>query len=589
MKLPLGFSFVLGKMIGVFLYFNRRKRRIAFRNIKLVFPLKTDYEIKLIIKRSFRNLGLGIVESLIASRLFKYIELRGKENIDKEGGILVAIHEGSWELYNYFIGHNLKYAMFAREQKKKNLDGLLNGLRKEYGLNVCFSLKEAVKNLKNGVMMGLVIDQGQEDKALLIEFFSQLVPTPKGAIYLAKKLNKKIYPCFGYRKKGFSHIVEIGEQIDPEGKTDTDLLKHLNKIYENYLTKHPYEYVWYYKRFKRKKNLDILILSDGKIGHLKQSQALLSIIAAEDYKIESKTIEIKYKNKLARIFSEFCSLFSGRNCIGCGFCLRFLIDKDTFRKLKTVYADIVISTGSIVAPINNLFSSYLGAKSVVILRPNTPLEKFDLCIVPVHDRVEATNAIKIRGALFYPTKIEEKTNECKTFFNLSDQKKISLFLGGPLSNEVNFVNNLKLFIDKLKDFSLANSYKLLISTSRRTPKAVEEYLEKAFSNFRNLEAIVLSNRNNYDFVFDGFASLSEIVFVSSESISMISEVISLKKPCVCVFLEKHIDKHRVFLQSIEQEVTLLSNPYNIEEIRPKISHIFEGNVKEIKEGVKRLL
>jgi mitochondrial fission protein ELM1 len=146
-----------------------------------------------------------------------------------------------------------------------------------------------------------------------------------------------------------------------------------------------------------------------------------------------------------------------------------------------------------------------------------------------------------------------------------------------------------LFIDKLKDFSLANSYKLLISTSRRTPKAVEEYLEKAFSNFRNLEAIVLSNRNNYDFVFDGFASLSEIVFVSSESISMISEVISLKKPCVCVFLEKHIDKHRVFLQSIEQEVTLLSNPYNIEEIRSKISHIFEGNVKEIKEGVKRLL
>ncbi|MFA5270886.1 MAG: ELM1/GtrOC1 family putative glycosyltransferase [Candidatus Omnitrophota bacterium] len=587
-KTPLFIIFFLGEIIGTFLYLNRKKREIAYKNIKSVFPAKTNREIKRIVKLSFRSLGLGILESLVAGRIFPFVELKGMENIADDGGILVAIHEGSWELYNFFIAKELKYKMFAKEQKKKSLDLFLTELRKKYSLNLCFSLKDALYSLKNNYLLGMVVDHGAEDNALFVNFFSHLVPTPKGAVYLARKLNKKIYPCFGYRRSGFSHTIEIGKPIEPDSKTDHELLSELNGIYENYLTKYPWEYLWYYKRFKRKKDMDILILSDRKAGHLKQSQAFLSFFKEEDFKIRSQTIEIKMTNGLQRFASEIIAFLSGRYLLGRSL-LGFFLDSDTCKKLQETYADIVVSTGSIAAPVNRIVSSMIGAKSVVILRPNTPLRKFDLCIIPTHDRINTKNTATIKGALSYPLDVEEKAKKCKNFFKLSNTKKIAVFLGGHLSNEKVYLDNLKLFLQKLKIFSSENDYKILLSTSRRTQKNIEEWIEKELKTFPNTEAIVIPSRANYDFAFEGFVELSEMVFVSGESISMISETLALKKPCVCVLFENHIDKHNVFLESIEKDVNLLDNPYNISGIKLIASPVFEENRKIVRDAIRGLL
>ena len=587
-KTPLFLIFFLGKIIGIFLYLNRKKREIAYKNIKSVFPTKTNREINKIVRQSFQGLGLGVLESLIAYRIFPYVELKGTENIAKDGGILVAIHEGSWELYNFFIAKDLKYKMFAKEQKKKSLDLFLTELRKKYSLDLCFSLKDALYSLRDNYLIGLVIDHGAEDNALFVDFFSHSVPTPKGAVYLARKLNKKIYPCFGYRKSGFSHTIEIGKPIEPGSKTDHELLRELNGIYENYLTKYPWEYLWYYKRFKRKKDMDVLILSDGKAGHLKQSQAFLSFFKEEDFKIRFQIIEIKTKSSMQRFMSEVIALLSGKYLLGCSL-LRFFLDQDTSKKLQEIYADIVVSTGSIVAPVNHIVSSMIGAKSVVILRPNTPLRKFDLCVIPAHDRIDAKNAVIIKGALSYPLDTKEKSQKCKDFFKLDATKKISVFLGGYLSNEKAYLDNLKLFLQKLKTFASKNNYKILFSTSRRSQKSIEECIENELKTFHNIEAVVIPSRTNYDFVFEGFINLSEIVFISGESISMISETLALKKPCVCLVLEKYIDKHNVFLESIKKDVNFLDNPYNISEIKPITSPVFEENRKIVREAIRRLL
>ncbi|MFA6281149.1 MAG: ELM1/GtrOC1 family putative glycosyltransferase [Candidatus Omnitrophota bacterium] len=587
-KAPLFVVFFLGKTIGIFLYLNRKKREIAYKNIKSVFPAKTNREINKIVRQSFQSLGLGILESLIADRIFPSVELKGTENIAKDGGILVAIHEGSWELYNFFIAKDLKYKMFAKEQKKKKLDLFLTELRNKYSLKLCFSLKDALYSLKDNYLLGMVVDHGAEDNALFVDFFTHSVPTPKGAVYLARKLNKKIYPCFGYRKSGFSHTIEIGKPINPSSKTDYELLSELNKIYETYLTKYPWEYLWYYKRFKRKKDMDVLILSDGKAGHLKQSQAFLSFFKEEDFEIRSQTIEIKTRSGVQRFVAEVIAILSGKYFLGHSL-LKFFLDQDTSKKLQEVYADMVVSTGSIAAPINRVVSSMIGAKSIVILRPNTPLKKFDLCIIPAHDRINAKNAVIIKGALAYPLNPEEKAQKCKDFFKLGNNKKISVFVGGYLSSEKTYLNNLKLFIEKLKIFASKNNYKILFSTSRRTQKSIEEYIESELKAFPNAEAIVIPSRTNFDFAFEGFIELSEIVFVSGESISMISETLALKKPCVCLVLEKYMDKHNVFLDSLEKDVILLDNPYNIAEIKPIAAEVLEENRKIVREAIRGLL
>ncbi len=588
-KLPLGVSFFLARAIGLFFYLNGRKRRVAFRNIKAAFPNKTNRQVHSILRRSFNHFGLTVVEQLIVSRIYENVTVKEGEGKYPGGGIFVGIHAGNWELAISCWAQRYNFAVLVQQQKHKGLDKFLVELRQEEKIKVCSTLKELIKCIRQGYMIGVVIDHGAEDEALEIDFFSHLVPTPKGAVYLARKFNKKIYITFCRRRKNFSHLLEISEPIDVEGRDDREVLTELNKIYEELLKKYPWEYFWYYKRFKHKVDRDILILSDGKPGHLKQAKALLSLLPVEGLQIRSKVIEVKYKNKFGRIFADMIAFFAGRNWLSCGTFLTHLVDKKTWQELDRTYADIVISAGSFIAPVNKLVSSYLGAKAVTVLRPNIPLRKFDLAIIPEHDRIQSDFAVMIKGALFYPDNLEGKVKDCREFFNLGKDKKISFFLGGPISEKEEFVENLKLFIPKLKEFSLKEGYKILISTSRRTPKEAEDYLEKELKGFTNLEALVVANKNNYDFVFEGFGDLADVIFVSSESISMVSEIASLQKPCVCVFLEPEDDKRRVFLKSMEGEISFLRKPYNISSMKLKTSLIFDKNKEAVGRALEKLL
>jgi len=589
LKLPLGVSLFLARTIGLFFYLNGRKRRVAFRNIKAAFPDKTNRQVHLILRKSFNNFGLTIIEQLIVPRIYKNVTVKEKTDKYPGGGIFVGIHAGNWALSVAYWAQRHKLAIYAQQQKHRGLDEFLNELRREEKIKVCFTLKELIKCIRQDYMIGVAVDHGAEADALEIEFFSHLVPTPRGAVYLARKFNKKIYVSFCRRQKNFSHLLEMNESIDVDGRDDREVLTELNKIYEELLRKYPWEYFWYYKRFKRKINRDILILSDGKPGHLKQAKALLSLLSEEGPPIRSKIIEVKYKNWFGRIFADIIAFFSGKNWLSCGTYITYLVDEKTWQELDRTYADIVISAGSFIAPVNKLFSSYLGAKSVTVLRPNIPLRKFDLAIIPEHDRIQSDKAVMIKGALFYPDELKEKVKECRKFFNLSEDKKVSFFLGGPISERGEFVENLKLFISKLKEFSLKEGYKILISTSRRTPGEAEDYLEKELKGFANLEALVVANKNNYDFVFEGFGGLADVVFISSESISMVSEIASLQKPCVCVFLEPEDDKRKVFLGSMSEEISFLKKPYNISSIKLKTSMIFDKNKEIVKKALEKLL
>lgn len=591
MKSPLWLCFFLGEALGIIFYLNSKKHRTAFRNLKMAFPQKDTAQIHKIMRKSFRNLGLSIIEILIAPRLAGYMQISGKENIDtKQGGILVGIHEGNYELFNTVFTKEYPLAVLVKEQKNKGLDKFLNEFRQTSGITIYYSLKNLIRHLKSSQIIGIIVDQGAEDNAGFIEFFSQLVPTPGGAVYLSRKFNKNIYPAFDYRGRGFCHNGYVHKPLLPQEKSQEEMLKYLNQLYENELKKHPQEYIWAYKRFKRKRTLDVLLLSDGKTGHLKQTTAFLSFLKEEDYSIREKIITVEYKHSFSRLMAEVCSIVSGRSCIGCGRCLKFILAADTYSQLKGIYADIVVSAGSSIAPINRLFSSYLGASSVVILRPNTPLQKFDLTIIPEHDRIYGKKITKIKGALVYPENLEEKAVQCRQLFKLSGDKKISLFLGGPLNDKTEFLNNLRIFIPNLMHFSGQNGYKLLVSTSRRSPKEAEAIIEENLRSFKNTEAIVYPRENNYDFIFDGFISLSEIVFVSNESISMVSEAISSKKPCVCVAFETQTEKYNIFLQSIKNEVNFLNKPYIIKDSSDLgVSDIFEQNRAVIKTAIKKII
>ncbi|MCF7895200.1 MAG: mitochondrial fission ELM1 family protein [Candidatus Omnitrophica bacterium] len=577
------------KLFSLAFLINIRKRKTAYQNLKMAFPKRSYSEIISILKGSYYNFSLSLIETLIAPRIYPYVQLNGQHYF-KGPGICIGIHAGSWELANFFFAQKYKFAFLAKQQKNKKLNKFLNEVRESQGLGVSFDLRSLIKYIKQDYYIGLVVDHGAEAGAEMTSFFDQTIPTPKGAVFLAKKFKKYIYPCFNRRIEGFCHKVEFLGAIDSSDKDEGELLSSFNQLYQKQLEKYPREYLWQHKRFKYKQNRDVTIISDAKPGHLKQSQALLSVLEKKSkYKIRSKIVEIKYRNNFMRIAANFIANFSPNFSPSLIRLLRIILDKDSYQSLANHFSDIVISTGNFTAPVAKIFSSSQGAKIAVILRTNLAPSRFDLAIIPEHDRVFADNLIKIKGALTYPADLDKKKDKCKSYFSLTPDKKVSVFIGGPVFDQNEFFRNVKYFIKQLKNFSKEKNYKILISSSRRTPKSVEAHMKRELADFENTEALVVASEGNYDFVFEGFILTSDIVFSSSESISMISEIASLGKPCVCTFFETEDDKRKVFLSSLRKEVNFLRYPYKIRDKNLKISKMFSQNRKVLEKAVERVL
>ncbi len=586
--LPLGVSLFIGKIIGLFFYLSPRKKKVAFINLKQAFPQKDLAWIRCILKRSFFSFGKSIVELFLVEKLYKYVHLNSKEKLSSSQ-ILVGIHEGSWELYNAYFGKKFGLVIFAERQKNIHWDRFLNTLRRKRGLEVCFSLKELIRYLRKNRWIGMVADHGAEKNAPFLSFFGQLVPTPSGAAFFAKKFNKKIFPAFGYRK-GKNHYIIIDHPIECKDLEDKVILSRLNRIFENYISCYPWEYMWWYKRFKRKKNLSLLILHDGKAGHLKQSLAFLELFKDIGYKITYTVMKVEYKNTFSIPFLELMALFSSSRCLGCARCLRLFLTEKMYHDLVKNFFDIVISTGRICAPLNLIYANSIGAKSCVILKPNLPLKKFTLAIVPEHDKVKGKNVINIKGSIVTSQLNPEKIEEGIRFFQLSSHKKVSIFIGGPLTNHEEFKNNLNLFFKRLRNYLTDSGYRILVTTSRRTPPFAEEIISSALDGFDNVEASVFVSKKNWDFVVPTFLSVSDIVFVSGDSISMLSESLYQQKTTVAVILERLPKKHFEFIKDLEEKfLTVIGPPYdNFSFLTPKIS-LKEYNLKRLKEAVGRLL
>ncbi len=589
LRLPEPFLLGLARLAGFILYGIGRRRRLAFKNIKSAFPAKSAGEICSIVRRNFYLFALSFIESLIIPRTFPYVSLRGSERLGKDGGILVSIHAGSWEVSNCFLAQRFRYAIMAESQSNTNLDRVLNEMRKHQHLRVCFSLRELLRAVADNFFIGMTIDHGLEEDALPVPFFGHLVPTPRGAVYLARKFNKKIYPCYSYRQSRFSFVIEIGEPITAGGRTDEELLCLLNKLYEGYLLRNPWEYHWCYKRLKYKRNRDVIILSDAKTGHLKQSKALVSFLKESAYQIRVQEITVNYKHRILRAIADVFAFLSSRHNLTAGYMLSLILDRASAVAVLGCSADVVISTGSQIAPINKLLASFLGAKSAIILRANVPLRQFDLVVIPEHDRVFADNVVAIKGALFYPERFSEKAQACRSFFKLSQERKIAVFIGGPVQEPEEFTENLKAFLTRVRAYAQKEKYKLIISTSRRTPSDAADFICAFFKDFANAEAIVIANRTNYEFVFDGFTACADIIFVSSESISMVSEAASSGKPCVCVFFEAEDDKRKLYFESVKDEVAFLRSPFDMRGINLKASTVFEENRARLQGRIGTLL
>jgi len=268
LHLPLKAGYKLAEVISDTRYlFAYQDRRAVRGNLKVIFPQKSDREIRQIRIRIFRNFAKYLVDFFRFSKIDQEyirqnIRLENLHYIDQalregKGAIALTAHLGNWELGGIVIPL-LGYPFWAvaLPHKDKRVNAFFNFQRESKGLKV-IPLGRAVRKcldvLKNNEIVALAGDRDFTEKGMVIDFFGKPTFLPEGAAAFALKTGARIVPGFMFRNKDDSFTLRMEKPIEfiPTQNNQDDLIRLIRQckmVIEDYIRKYPEQ--WYmFRRF----------------------------------------------------------------------------------------------------------------------------------------------------------------------------------------------------------------------------------------------------------------------------------------------------------------------------------------------------
>ena len=307
--------------------------------------------------------------------------------------------------------------------------------------------------------------------------------------------------------------------------------------------------------------MKILILSDGIRGNLNQSLGIAERINGAELKI----VEPEYKGPtyrltggrkgsykfLAKISAIVYPLLSPRLTKPY---LKLILTRDSYRELSGHSADLIISAGSTMAPLNLLWGRIYQSKKVVCMNPPILGTKyFDLAIIPGHD-YQRMHFFKKPKNLFItlgapsrinPKSLKEEGEKLNKRINCQNKVKIGILLGGDDQNHHLSEEWAKLFLGEIKKITKRVSGDILLTTSRRTLPGAEKICKKMLSDYPGCKLLVIANETGENPV-RGMLGLCSIVFATEDSIAMCSESASSPATTIVMRVERKNKRRLIF-------------------------------------------
>ncbi|MBI4335123.1 MAG: mitochondrial fission ELM1 family protein [Candidatus Omnitrophica bacterium] len=568
--LPVRFGLFMGRHLGYVVYLiNAKRRRVAYTNLKAAFSAQKDPgEIRAIVRGVYRHLGQVLIEMLrfpVIDRGYidRFISVTGLERVEEaraanKGSVMLTGHFGNWELLSLLGGFlGFSPSLLAREQRHTRLNELLNTYRSLSGSRIIkkgLAARELIRALKSNSVIGMLGDQDAGKFGAFTEFFGRPASTHSGAFIFAHRTGARLLPAFFVREKGPRHRLEILKPIELNGADPKEAISsaiaEFSGILESFVRRFPEQWLWVHKRWKSTPRRSIVILSDGKQGHLNQSVAVARIMQKfrndRGYKETDtvyRVIDVRHKSRAFRFLLTACAkliapLYHG----GMAACMKLCLEKASYESIIHAYADIVISCGSSTAPANIFLSRELNARNIVIMNPGAlGLGRFKLAIVPAHDKPKKlSNVLVTMGSPNGITDevIQKEAARFLSFLDLKKRLRIGLVLGGDNPDYVMEEAAIRQVISQIKHVSEKLDSDILATTSRRTPRAVEQILKEELAGFRNSRLLIIANEKNIDGAIPAILGLCQVVLVSGESVSMISEAASSGKSVLVFPIKK---------------------------------------------------
>ncbi len=291
----------------------------------------------------------------------------------------------------------------------------------------------------------------------------------------------------------------------------------------------------------------IWVLSDGKPGHYNQSLAVAGALETLTPTTVT-TIPLRVKSVGKYLLRGLLNRKWGR------WMLKHLFSPNVATLFYDVNLpegrpDIVVSSGKDTSMLNALLGLWYGSKTLYVGHPKKLDNKLFTHVVTVLDLgFDNQIVLDVAPTLPYRGDIEAFCNKYK----LDPKARYwSLLIGGDGAGYHYTQKEIEALIKFVN--GTADQVQWLITTSRRTPKAFEMQMQEQMKT-----AVFVAYNQKPEKVIGGFLALSERVFVTEESASMVSEAVASGKPVVTLYPASGAaeDDYRKILEKFENRSLL---------------------------------
>jgi mitochondrial fission protein ELM1 len=218
-------------------------------------------------------------------------------------------------------------------------------------------------------------------------------------------------------------------------------------------------------------------------------------------------------------------------------------------RLNPPWPDVLISCGrSSVATSLAIKKASAGKTFTVHIQdPQIDPVNFDIVIAPRHDRIEGSNVLVTQGAIHHVTreKLIRAADHFRPLLASLPRPLFAVLIGGNNRHQEFSYSSVRHFADKLSKAAQNAGGGLAITPSRRTGAAIEQLLRE---HLKGVPAYIWDQQTENPYL--GLLALADVIVVTSDSISMISEACFTGKSVYVYELPGCGRRHKEFLNSL---------------------------------------
>ncbi|MBR6675345.1 MAG: lysophospholipid acyltransferase family protein [Alphaproteobacteria bacterium] len=256
-----------GFLGGVIAPWMKRRNKIAYRNLSIAFPNKTDAEKKEIIKKMWIHFAKFFAEMPHTKEWISDADVEGKEYLkslrdDDVGGFVCSAHFGNWEFASTYVAqHYFQLHPVYRPANNPWLEKLM--FKKRAGVHIpkgSGGARIMLDLLKNGEHIAILCDQRLRE-GIAVPFFGKMAMTPSAMVSIAIKMRLPI--VMGCARRLPDGRFKMTVEALPMSQSDNmelavyETVANMNKVLERWITETPEQWMWIHRRFDKSEYKDL--------------------------------------------------------------------------------------------------------------------------------------------------------------------------------------------------------------------------------------------------------------------------------------------------------------------------------------------